>query len=171
VLAAVTGSAPRSPTPQRLSRPIWSSATSTRWLRTTPGLRTNTFVPTWSRIVYVAFVLDTYAADLGLARGDLNETALVLDALEQAVWLRRRDGIGDLSGLIHHNAGSQYTSIAFSERLPQVGIDPSVGSVGSAFDNARAESVIGLFKTELIKTRGPWRTVEQVEIATLEYVD
>lgn len=100
------------------------------------------------------------------------KTALVLDALEQAVWLRRRDGIGDLSGLIHHNdAGSQYTSIAFSERLAEVGIDPSVGSVGDAGDNALAESVIGLFKTELIKTGRPWRTAEQVEIVCLEYVD
>jgi putative transposase len=92
-------------------------------------------------------------------------TALVLDALEQAVWTRTRDG-ADLSGLIcHHDAGSQYTSIAYTERLAQAGIDPSVGSVGNAYDNALAETVIGLFKTELIKPRGPWRTVEQVEIA------
>jgi putative transposase len=100
------------------------------------------------------------------------KTALVLDALEQAVWTRGRDGIADLSGLVHHtDAGSQYTSIAFTERLAEAGIDPSVGSIGDAFDNALAESVIGLFKTELIKPRGPWRSVEQVEIATLEYVD
>jgi putative transposase len=73
---------------------------------------------------------------------------------------------------VHHtDAGSQYTSIAFTDRLAVAGVDPSVGSVGDAFDNALAESVIGLFKTELIKPRGPWRTVEQVEIATLEYVD
>ena len=99
-------------------------------------------------------------------------TALVLDALEQAMWVRARDGIADLSGLVHHtDAGSQYTSIAFTERLADAGIDPSVGSVGDAYDNALAESVIGLFKTELIKPGGPWRTVEQVEIATLEYVD
>ena len=96
----------------------------------------------------------------------------MLDALEQAVWTRTRDGVADLAGLIcHHDAGSQYTSIAFTERLADAGIDPSVGSVGDAYDNALAESVIGLFKTELIKPRGPWRTVEQVEIATLEYVD
>jgi putative transposase len=99
-------------------------------------------------------------------------TPLVLDALEQAVWTRRRHGVADLSGLVHHNdAGSQYTSIAFTERLAQAGIDPSVGSVGDAYDNALAESVIGLFKTELIKPGGPWRTVDQVEIATLEYID
>jgi putative transposase len=132
-----------------------------------------TYVPTWSGMVYVAFVLDAYSRRiLGWRAATSMKTALVLDALEQAVWTRRRDGVGDLSGLIHHNdAGSQYTSIAFSERLAEVGIDPSVGSVGDAFDNALAESVIGLFKTELIKPGGPWRTVEQVEIATLEYVD
>ena len=81
---------------------------------------------------------------------------------------RQRDRlIQQLAGLGYY----QYTSIAFTERLAEAGIDPSVGSVGDAYDNALAESVIGLFKTELIKPRGPWRTVEQVEIATLEYVD
>ena len=132
-----------------------------------------TYVPTWSGMVYVAFVLDAYSRRiLGWRAATSMKTELVLDALEQAIWARRRDGLGELAGLVHHNdAGSQYTSIAFTERLAQVGIDPSVGSVGDAFDNALAESVIGLFKTELIKPRGPWRTVEQVEIATLEYID
>jgi putative transposase len=132
-----------------------------------------TYVPTWSGMVYVAFVLDAYSRRiLGWRAATSMKTALVLDALEQAVWTRTRDGVADLSGLIHHHdAGSQYTSIAFTERLAQAGIDPSVGSVGDAYDNALAETVIGLFKTELIKPRGPWRTVEQVEIATLEYVD
>jgi putative transposase len=132
-----------------------------------------TYVPTWSGMVYVAFVLDAYSRRiLGWRTATSMKTALVLDALEQAVWTRSRDGVADLSGLIcHHDAGSQYTSIAYTERLAQAGIDPSVGSVGDAYDNALAETVIGLFKTELIKPRGPWRTVEQVEIATLEYVD
>jgi putative transposase len=132
-----------------------------------------TYVPTWSGMVYVAFVLDAYSRRvLGWRAASSMRTALVLDALEQAVWTRNRDGAADLSGLIcHHDAGSQYTSIAYAERLAEVGIDPSVGSVGEAYDNALAETVIGLFKTELIKPRGPWRTVEQVEIATLEYVD
>ena len=132
-----------------------------------------TYVPTWSGMVYVAFVLDAYSRRiLGWRAATSMKTSLVLDALEQAVWARTRCGDADLSGLIHHNdAGSQYTSIAFTERLAEVGIDPSVGSVGDAYDNALAETVIGLFKTELIKPRGPWRTVEQVEIATLEYVD
>jgi putative transposase len=132
-----------------------------------------TYVPTWSGMVYVAFVLDAYSRRiLGWRAARSMKTTLVLDALEQAVWTRTREGVVDLSGLVHHtDAGSQYTSIAFTERLAQVGIDPSVGSVGDAYDNALAESVIGLFKTELIKPGGPWRTVEQVEVATLEYLD
>jgi putative transposase len=132
-----------------------------------------TYVPTWSGMVYVAFVLDAYSRRiLGWRAATSMKTALVLDAVEQAIWTRSRGGITELSGLVHHNdAGSQYTSIAFTDRLAEAGIDPSVGSVGDAFDNALAESVIGLFKTELIKPGGPWRTVEQVEIATLEYVD
>jgi putative transposase len=99
-------------------------------------------------------------------------TSLVLDALEQAVWARAREGVADLTGLIHHSdRGSQYTSIAFTERLIDAGVDSSVGSVGDAYDNALAETVIGLFKTELIRRQGPWRTVEHVELATLDYVD
>jgi transposase InsO family protein len=94
-------------------------------------------------------------------------TALVLDALEQAIWTRHRGGASSMAGLIcHHDAGSQYTSIAFTERLAAAGAQPSVGSVGDAYDNALAESVIGLYKTELINPRGPWRTAEQVEVAT-----
>jgi putative transposase len=129
-----------------------------------------TYVPTWSGMVYVAFVIDAYSRRiLGWRAATSMRTALVLDALEHAVWTRTRDGAADLGGLIcHHDAGSQYTSIAYTERLADAGIDPSVGSVGDAYDNALAETVIGLFKTELIKPRGPWRTVEQVEIATLE---
>ena len=100
------------------------------------------------------------------------KTSLVLDALEQALWTRRRDGAGDLAGLVHHtDAGSQYTSIAFTERLAAAGVSSSAGTAGDAYDNALAESVIGLFKTELIKPRGPWRTAGQVELATLEYAD
>lgn len=121
-------------------------------------------------MIYVAFVIDAYSRRiLGWPAATSMRTELVLDALEQALWVRRRDGIGDLSGLVHHtDAGSQYTSIAFTERLAAAGIDPSVGSIGDAFDNALAESVISLFKTELIKHRGPWRTADQVEIATPE---
>jgi putative transposase len=132
-----------------------------------------TYVPTWAGMVYVAFVIDAYSRRiLGWRAATTMRTALVLDALEQALWTRRRDGSTDLAGLIHHtDAGSQYTSIAFTERLAAAGVSASVGTVGDAYDNALAESVIGLFKTELIKPQGPWRTAEQVEIATLNYVD
>ena len=132
-----------------------------------------TYVPTWAGMVYVAFVIDAYSRRiLGWRAATSMKTSLVLDALEQALWARRRDGRADLSGLICHNdAGSQYTSIAFTERLAAAGVSASVGTVGDAYDNALAESVIGLFKTELIKHHGPWRTAEHVEIATLEYVD
>ena len=132
-----------------------------------------TYCPTWSGMVYVAFVIDAYSRRiLGWRTATHMKTSLVLDALEQAIWTRARDGVSDLTGLVHHNdAGSQYTSIAFTDRLIAAGVDPSVGSVGDAYDNALAESVIGLFKTELVKPAGPWRTAEQLEIATLEYVD
>ena len=132
-----------------------------------------TYVPTWSGMVYVAFVIDAYSRRiLGWRAATSMRTSLVLDALEQAIWTRAQAGVDDLDGLVHHNdAGSQYTSIAFTERLADAGVDPSVGSVGDAYDNALAETVNGLYKTELIKRQGPWRGVEHVEIATLEYVD
>jgi putative transposase len=132
-----------------------------------------TYVPAWTGMVYVAFVIDAYSRRiLGWRAATSMTTPLVLDALEQALWTRRRDGAGDLAGLVHHtDAGSQYTSIAFTERPAAAGVSGSVGTVGDAYDNALAESVIGLFKTELIKPRGPWRTAGQVELATLEYVD
>ena len=99
-------------------------------------------------------------------------TELVLDTLEHAIWTRRRDGVSDLSGLVHHtDAGSQYTSFAFTQRLIEAGVDASVGSVGDAYDNALAESQIGLYKTELIRPEGPWRDVEHVELETLDWVD
>jgi putative transposase len=130
------------------------------------------YVSTWSGMVYVAFVIDAYARRiLGWRVATSMTTALVLDALEHAVWTRGREGAADLAGLVHHSdAGSQYTSITFTQRLADAGIDPSVGSVGDAYDNALAESVIGLFKTELINPGTPWRTAEQVEAATLHYV-
>ena len=132
-----------------------------------------TYVATWAGVVYVAFVVDAYARRiLGWRAAMSMRTQLVLDALEQAVWVRRREGTDTLAGLIHHtDAGSQYTSISFTERLAAVGVSPSIGSVGDAYDNALAESVIGLFKTELIHPNRPWKTVDQVEIATLRYVD
>jgi putative transposase len=97
---------------------------------------------------------------------------LVLDALEMAIWTRAQAGVADLTGLVAHtDAGSQYTSIRYTERLAETGAAPSAGSVGDAYDNALAESEIGLFKTEVIRQQGPWRNLDDVEIATLEWVD
>jgi transposase InsO family protein len=94
-------------------------------------------------------------------------TDLVLDALEQALW--SRTGTEDL---VHHSdRGVQYLSICYSERLAEAGVESSVGSVGDSYDNALAETIIGLFKTEVIRRRGPWRTLDAVEYATLEWVD
>jgi putative transposase len=131
-----------------------------------------TYCPTWDGMVYVAFVIDAFSRRItGWRAAATMTTALVLDALEHAVWTRGRDGVTDLAGLVHHHdAGSQYVSIAFTERLVQAGADPSVGSVGDAYDNALAETTIGLYKTELIKAHGPWRDLDQVEAATLEWV-
>jgi putative transposase len=132
-----------------------------------------TYVATWAGVVYVAFVIDAYARRiLGWRAAMSMRTQLVLDALEQAIWVRRREGIDSLAGLVHHtDAGSQYTSIAFTERLATAGVMPSIGTVGDAFDNALAETVIGLYKSELINPQRPWKTADQVEIATLHYVD
>jgi len=132
-----------------------------------------TYVSTWSGWVYIAFVVDAYARRiLGWRAGTTMTTKLVLDALEQAIWTRGREGHADLAGLVHHHDhGSQYTSLALGERLAESGIRPSVGAVGSSYDNALAETINGLYKTELIKRRGPWRGVDQVEIATAEWVD
>jgi putative transposase len=132
-----------------------------------------TYVATWSGTVYVAFVLDAHSRRiLGWRAARSMKTELVLDALEQAIWTRSREGVTDLSGLVCHNdAGSQYTSIAFTERLAAAGAAPSVGTVGDALDNALAETHIGLFKTELIHRRGPWKGLDDVELASLEWVD
>ncbi|MBF6420840.1 IS3 family transposase, partial [Nocardia farcinica] len=131
-----------------------------------------TYVSTWSGWVYVAFVIDAYARRiLGWRTSTSMTTTLVLDAIEHAIWTRERDG-WDVKNVVHHtDRGSQYTSIAFSERLAAAGIQPSVGAVGSSYDNALAETINGLYKTELIKQRGPWRTVDHVEFATAEWVD
>jgi len=131
-----------------------------------------TYVSTWSGWVYVAFVIDAFARRIiGWRCGHGMSTQLVLDALEQAVWTRRRKGHSLDSVVAHTDRGSQYTAIRYTERLAEAGIAASVGSVGSSYDNALAESINGLYKTELIKPRGPWRTHDAVEIATAEWVD
>jgi len=131
-----------------------------------------TYVSTWSGWVYVAFVIDAYARRiLGWRWGSSMTTQLVLDALEQAVWTRQRTGSPLDSVVAHTDRGSQYVSIRYTERLAEAGIAASVVSVGDSFDNALAETINGLYKTELIKPRGPWRTLDAVEYATAEWVD
>jgi putative transposase len=132
-----------------------------------------TYVSTWSGWVYVAFVVDAFARRiLGWRTTTTMTTGIVLDAVEQAIWTRTRAGVLDLTGLVHHNdRGSQYTALRFGERLAEAGIAASVGSVGDSYDNALAETINGLYKTELIKPRKPWKTVEDVELATAEWVD
>jgi putative transposase len=131
-----------------------------------------TYVSTWSGWCYTAFVIDAYARRiLGWSVATTMTSQLVVDAADQAVWTRHRDG-KDLTGLIaHHDHGVQYLSVAYSEHLDTAGIKPSTGAVGSSYDNALAESVIGLYKTELIKPRRPWKGFEDLELATAEWVD
>jgi putative transposase len=129
-----------------------------------------TFVSTWSGFVYAAFVIDAYARRIvGWRVSRTAHTAFVLDALEQALHERRPV---HRAGLVHHSdRGSQYVSIKYTDRLAQAGIEPSVGSVGDSYDNALAETINGLYKAEVIHRRGPWRSFEAVEFATLEWVN
>ena len=128
-----------------------------------------TYVATWHGFVYAAFVVDVFSRRIvGWRVSNSLRTDLALDALDQALHVRA----GDLDGLVHHSdRGTQYLSIRYTERLTEAGVAPSVGSRGDSYDNALAESVIGLFKTEVIRRRGPWRRIEDVEFATLEWVD
>ena len=127
-----------------------------------------TYVATWSGFVYVAFVVDVFSRRIiGWRASRSMHAELVLDALEQAIWSR-----SGAQGVVHHSdRGSQYLSIRYSERLAEIGAQPSVGSVGDSYDNALAETIIGLFKAEVIHRRGPWRGLDDVEYATLEWVD
>ena len=129
-----------------------------------------TYVATWRGFVYVAFVIDVFARRIvGWRVSTSLRTDFVLDALEQAIYDRRGDGAGDL---VHHSdRGTQYLSMRYTERLADAGIALSVGSRGDAYDNALAETIIGLFKTEVIRRRGPWRHIDAVEFATLAWVD
>jgi transposase InsO family protein len=128
-----------------------------------------TYVATWRGFVYVAFVMDAFARRIvGWRASSSLRSDLALDALEQALYDRHADA-GDR--LVHHSdRGVQYLSITYTERLAEAGIEPSVGSRGDSYDNALAESVIGLFKTEVIRRQGPWRSLEDVEFATLTWV-
>ena len=127
-----------------------------------------TYVATWAGFVYVAFVIDVFSRSVvGWRVSRSLRSDLALDALEQALHARSPE-----KGLIHHSdRGAQYLSIRYTNRLAEAGIEGSVGSVGDSYDNALAETINGLFKTEVIWKRGPWRTAEDVEFATLEWVD
>ena len=129
-----------------------------------------TYVATWQGFVYVAFVIDVYSRRIvGWRASRAAHAGCVLDALEQAIHDRRPVRGG---GLVHHSdRGSQYLSIKYTERLMEAGVEPSVGSVGDSYDNALAETINGLYKAEVIHRRGPWRSFEAVEFATLEWVD
>ena len=127
-----------------------------------------TYVATWVGFVYVAFITDVFSRKIvGWRVSNSLRSDLALDALEQA--LHARPGI---DALVHHSdRGVQYLSIRYTERLAEAGIEPSVGTVGDSYDNALAETINGLYKTEVIRRNGPWRNIEEVEFATLEWVD
>ena len=126
------------------------------------------YVPTRSGFVYAAFVVDVFARRIvGWRVSRSLRTGLALDALEQALYSRQTG-----AGLVHHSDhGSQYLSVRYTDRLSAAGIDASAGSVGDSYDNALAETIIGLYKTEVVQVRGPWRRLAEVEYATLEWVD
>jgi putative transposase len=127
-----------------------------------------TYVPTWAGMVYVSFITDVFSRTIvGWRVASNMRTDMVLDSLEMARWSRgtRLDGL-----VCHSDAGSQYTSIRYTERLDEIGATPSIGSVADSYDNALAETINGLYKTEVIRRRGPWRNVDEVELATLEWV-
>jgi putative transposase len=128
-----------------------------------------TYVATWSGFVYVALVIDAFSRFLvGWQASRSLRTDLALDALEMAIWRRQ----AQLDGLVHHSdRGSQYLAIRYTERLAEAGAVTSVGSRGDSYDNALAETIIGLYKTELVRRRGPWKGINEVEYATLEWVD
>lgn len=135
-----------------------------------------TYVPTWAGMAFTAFVTDVCSRRIvGWRTSSRMPTELPLDALEMALWTRAREGHTDdngrIEGLIHHSdAGSQYTAIRYADRLAEAGALPSIGSVGDSYDNAMAESVIGLYKLECVRLDGPFRTVDDLELGTLSWV-
>jgi len=157
------GAAPRPP--DLVDREFTASAPNELWVVDF------TYVPTWSGMGFTAFVADVYSRRIvGWRTTNRMPTELPLDALEMALWVRDRAGEA-VEGLIHHSdAGSQYTALRYSERLADVGALASIGSVGDSFDNAMAESVVGLYKNECVKIDGPFRTVDELELATLSWV-
>jgi putative transposase len=148
--------------PDRVERRFVASAPNRLWIADI------TYVATWSGFAYTAFVTDVYSRRIvGWRVATTLRTDLALDALEMAIWSRNQN----LEGLVHHSdRGVQYLSIRYTERLAAAGAVTSVGSRGDSYDNAMAETIIGLYKSELINMRGPWRSVDDVELATLSWV-
>jgi putative transposase len=129
-----------------------------------------TYVATWSGFVYTAFVTDVFSRRIvGWRTAASMTTELVTDALNMAVHSRRMQLLNGV--IVHSDAGSQYVAVTYSERLAEIDARPSIGTIGDSYDNALAESVIGLYKTELIRRQGPWRNVDHVELATLAYIE
>jgi len=162
----IAAKAPVPAPPDLLDRDFTAPAPNRRWVADI------TYVATWTGFVYVAFVSDLFSRRIvGWRASTSLRSDLALDALEQALWQRQRHD-QDVTGVVHHSdRGVQYLSIAYTERLAEAGAVTSVGSRGDSYDNAAAESLIGLFKTELIRSRGPWKGLDDVELATLEWVD
>ena len=156
----------------RVGRRIWSIASSGSPSLNRLWVADLTYVRTWSGFVYVSFVVDAFSRRIvGWQASRSLRTDLALHALEQAIWERTRQG-ADLEGLVHHSdRGVQYLSIRSTERLAENRVVASVGSRGDSFDNALAETIIGLYKTELVRNRGPWKGLDDLELATLEWVD
>jgi putative transposase len=147
-----------------LNRDFTAAAPNTKWVADF------TYVRTRAGMTYVAFIIDCFARMIvGWWAASTMRTDLVLDALEQAAWAR---GLGEGARPIHHSdAGSQYLSIAYTEKLAEIGIEPSVGTVGDSYDNALAETIIGIYKTELVYNLGPFDGLDDLELATFEYID
>jgi putative transposase len=154
--------APRSP--DLVERNFTAAAPNELWVTDL------TYVPTWSGVAYVAFIVDVYSRMIvGWRVAAHMRTDMVLDALNMAAWNRNVDLVGLVA---HSDAGSQFTSIRWTERVVEIGASPSIGSVGDSYDNALAETVNGYYKAELIygPEQGPWKTVDEVELATLAWV-
>ena len=156
--------------PDRVDRDFTASAPNRLWVVDF------TYVPTWSGMAFTAFVADVFSRRIvGWRTASSMPTSLPLDALDMALWTRAQagetDAAGRLPGLVHHSdAGSQYTAIRYADRLVDAGALASIGSVGDSYDNAQAESLIGLYKNEMVKREGPWKGVDDLELATLNWV-
>jgi putative transposase len=175
IAGAVRGTPKRTTIPAEVAGPRPADLVQRRFIASAPDrlwVADLTYVRTWSGFVYAAFVIDAYSRLLvGWQLATHLRTDLALDALEMAIWQRQGTG-STLDRLIHHSdRGGQYLAIRYTDRLADAGAVTSVGSKGDSYDNALAETTIGLYKTELVRRAGPWRGIDDLELATLEWVD